>query len=245
MDLIRFYSDSITRPVSYLGGQESHHLAAVLRLQKGGKVELFDGKGSLAVGVISEANSRRVTVEIQELNVFQRPGRFQIIIASSVAKGSRFDELITKCTELGVDRITPLIFSRTVKQPKNPEISTRWGKLAVSAAKQSKNLFLPQIDNPVTLEKALNNFKTDYANPQILFGSLEQKTESLIEKMIDSPACVAIIGPEGGITQEERNLLKDCSALPVKITDSILRVETAALAFAAILAAGRLYTRVV
>ena len=108
---------------------EAHHLAAVLRLQAGDKVELFDGSGTLAVATVTTAKTRKATVQVEQLQVVPKPKDQQIVIAPAVAKGDRFDWLIGKRTELGVDRICPVLFERTVKQPKNPEITQRWQNL--------------------------------------------------------------------------------------------------------------------
>ena len=104
MALHRFYCDSIDGPRIELEGTEAHHLA-VLRLNAGDKVELFDGLGGLATAVISAIRKNIVTLEIEDVRRSEMPKSRRIIIAVSVPKGERFDWLIEKCTELGVERI--------------------------------------------------------------------------------------------------------------------------------------------
>ena len=87
------------------------------------------------------------------------PKSRRIIIAVSVPKGERFDWLIEKCTELGVERICPVIFERTVRQPGNPKALDRWMNLAISAGKQCKRLFLPQIDPPTNSQDCIEAIK--------------------------------------------------------------------------------------
>jgi len=239
MDLIRFYCNPITGLIVELLGQEAKHLSSVRRLAKGDKVELFDGLGKLAVAVIQSANNRKAVLKIEDIKIFPAAERRQLVIAVSFPKGERFDWLIGKCTELGVGRITPVIFERTVKQPKNPEILDRWNRLTIAAAKQCRRLFLPQIDEPMILSEALQVLKRDYPQADFLIGSPDIKLPSLINRAFNSSAQVAFVGPEGGLTGEEEKLLKSSGIEFVRLTDTILRVETAAMAFASTLTAMR------
>lgn len=241
MKMFRFYCRPIKKASIELSVTEAHHLAAVLRLRAGDKVELFDGSGTLAVATVTTARTRKATVQVEQLQVVPRPKDRWIIIAPAVAKGDRFDWLIAKCTELGVDRICPILFERTVKQPKNPEIIQRWRNLAIAAAKQSGRLFLPQLDLPMPLDQILETVKKDYLQMRVLFGSPEGAP--LVQQEPgdagEGSDVVAFIGPEGGLTDEEQMLLRDHGGRPVRLSDAILRVETAALTFAAVLTAQR------
>ncbi|MCK4753567.1 MAG: 16S rRNA (uracil(1498)-N(3))-methyltransferase [Planctomycetes bacterium] len=239
MELIRFYCNPITKPSVELVDTEAHHLLNVRRLKTGDKVELFDGQGTLATAAITETKHKIVTLEIENLKKTKKTYP-QIIIAVSIPKGERFDLTITKCTELGIDRITPIIFERTVKQSKNPKAVSRWQKLTIAAAKQSRNLFLPKIDEPINLSDAIEMLKKNHPNAKLLLGSPDSKAPSLINQSFGDTDIIAVIGPEGGLTENELTLLKNQKAESVRLTDTILRVETAAIAFAAILAAKRI-----
>ncbi len=234
MNLHRFYCGVINRPVAELSGAEARHLAQVLRLAAGDKVELFDGKGTVAVAVIEIASGKKVTLQIEDWKVFERP-KSQIILTVSVAKGERFDWLIEKCTELGVDGIVPVLFERTVKQPKNPKIVERWNNIAMAAAKQCRRVFLPQIDKPLVLAEAIESLKKDYLQAQLLFGGLSENSKSVLQCGFAGKDVIAFVGPEGGLTDEEEMLLRENGAKEVRLTDTVLRIETAAVAFATIL----------
>ena len=204
-------------------------------------MEVFDGVGGLADAEIISADSRRVSVKIKEINREKHPKQGQIIIASSVAKGERFDWLISKCTELGVDRICPLICHHTVKQPGNPKIVERYENLAVAAAKQCQRLFLPQIDFPADLENVIAEITTRPGETMLLTGSLGNEAEPLAELKFNPQANIAaFIGPEAGFTEQEEQSLIQHGAKPVRLGRNILRTETAAESFAAILEAKRL-----
>lgn len=243
MDLIRFYCNLITRPSVELSGLEAHHLSSVRRLSKGDKVELFDGAGTVAAATIVAASGKKVSLLIDEIKVIPRPSRAQIVIAVSIAKGSRIDWLIEKCTELGVDRISPVIFERTVKQPKNPNIINRWHNLAIAAAKQSRRVFLPQIDHPAALTDVIKVLKKDFPQGEFLLGSHLADVPFLTSNLPSGDDVIALVGPEGGLTEQEHVLLKDNGVRSVRFADTILRIETAAVAFASILAAQRIISQ--
>jgi len=239
MKRYRFFCRPINTPLIELSGIEAHHLAKALRLNVGGEVEVFDGAGTLACATITGIHRERVTLTVDSVQQTPRSDRSQIVIAASIAKGERFDWLIGKCTELGVDRIMPVLYERTVKQSRNPRTVERWENLTITAAKQCRRLFLPRIDPPQPLCEVLHNTKSDYPQGHILLGNLDTQSTSIISRKSDLFDVIAFIGPEGGLTDNEKKLLEQNDAQPVRLTDTTLRIETAAIAFAAILTAQR------
>lgn len=233
--MLRFYADSIHQPETILTGTEAHHLASVMRLGPGERVELFDGRGALAAAVITKASNRRVILSIEQIDFYSEPEKPGVTIAASIAKGERFDWLIARCTELGVDRIVPVIFERTVKQPKNPKILDRWNNIAISSSKQCKRLILPKIDKALSLTEVIKA----NSDSLLLVGSLDEQAQPLVNMEIPDSDIIAFVGPEGGLTVDEAQLLQQHNARPVRLTDTVLRIETAAVAFASILTARR------
>lgn len=222
-------------------GPEAHHMLHVMRMKEGDWVELFDGEGVLGRAVIRQAGSRKALLEVEEATTQRQRVEGRIIIAASVAKGERFDWLIGKCTELGVDRICPVVFERTVKLAKGGNIVQRYMNLAIAAAKQCERVFLPRIDEPLGLPQSLAKLKEEYPGAEILFGGLSANTRPILdEKLHGQRDRIAFIGPEGGLTDEEEEILREAGGREVQLTDTILRIETAAVGFAAILASGRL-----
>jgi len=239
MALHRFYCENITQPTVELTDSQPRHLFAVLRLNTGDLAELFDGRGNIASARIVSANNKKAVLKIQSLQTIKKPKNNNIIIATSIAKGDRFDWLIAKCTELGIDRITPVIFERTVKLPKNPKILDRWKKITIESAKQCKAPFLPTIDKPVKLTEALIILTNDYPDNIMLLGCPDENCPALTDLPTAGKNTIAFIGPEGGLTPEEETFLKQKNVKPVKLTNTILRIETAAIAFASALAIQR------
>jgi 16S rRNA (uracil1498-N3)-methyltransferase len=206
MHLNRFYCEALKGQTAELTSGEAHHLFDVCRLKTGDKVELFDGAGTLATAAIEKASSKLVSLTIINLEKTEKPDRPGIIIAVSLPKGERFDWLLEKCTELGIDRIIPVIFERTVKQPKNPKAVQRWQNIAIAAAKQCRRIFLPQINVPAPLDKVLS----EHNDAEILVGSLDANSSALIVQRLSTKDVIAFVGPEGGITENEKKLLENC-----------------------------------
>ena len=243
MSLNRFFHSPIrTGPIELSAG-DPHHALHVRRLQPGDPVELFDGTGTLATGRVSNVHSRRIIVEVQHVDVIGPPTGGELILAVSLAKGDRFDWMVSKAVELGVDRLCPVRFSRTVKQATGANVVQRYERLALAAAKQCHRLFLPQIDSPADLTDVLDRLHNDYPNVLALFGAATSEAPSLTMIQPEWRDILAFVGPEGGFSAEEEALLLERSAQPVMLTDTILRTETAALAFAAVLATRRAAVR--
>lgn len=239
MELPRFYCEKIDSHVVILSASESHHLSSVRRINKTQQVELFDGRGKVATAVVEKISKDKAVLKIEKVETITETSGLKIIIAPSIAKSDRFDWLVSKCTELGVDQIYSVIFERTVKLAKNPKALERWQKLAISAAKQCRRNLLPQITAPESLPCAVDWLKEEYPSAILLYGSLDKTAQPLIDMKIDSDVIAAFIGPEGGLTKQEEELLKNSDAKAVRLTDTVLRTETAAVSFASILSAKR------
>lgn len=231
--MYRFYCEQIDTPEIVLSKDESRHISSVLRLNPAEEVELFDGKGKLAEAIIKSIGKKNVEMKVTKLQHFPPIQNKRIIIAASISKGDRFEWMIEKCTELGVDRIIPVLFKHTVKMPKNPRIKERWKKKAISACKQSKRIFLPEISEPLDLPHAVQAVVSDYKEVKLAHGEVSPQQQA-IENIFTGDIAV-FIGPEGGISPNEADFLKEKRSCPIKIGNNILRIETAAVAFTSIL----------
>ncbi|MCF7955299.1 MAG: 16S rRNA (uracil(1498)-N(3))-methyltransferase [Phycisphaerae bacterium] len=235
MKLNRFYCDSIEIGSLELDSVESHHLMHVMRLGVGSNVELFDGNGVVAKGIVANASRKGVRVDVHSREVFEAPTTGRVIIAASVAKGQRFDLVIAKCTELGVDCIVPLIFERTVKQPAGGSVADRYKKLSIVAAKQCGRIFLPEIVSPCGLDSGLEYLKARFQLARGIYGGFGADSVSVGSVFDVKFDILAFIGPEGGIMPEEEKKLEEFGAVKVGLTKTILRTETASIAFGSIL----------
>ena len=234
----RLYCSPINEGVAELTDDQVHHAVNVRRLRVGDEVELFDGAGSKALATAKLIEPGKLTVTVTDREFIGPTSGGKIVVASSLPKGERFDWLFGKCTELGVDRICPVLFDRTVKQATGSGVTERWDRLAIAAAKQSGRLYLPEIDAPDPLPEVLAQLCRECTDAMLLVGSLGA-AEPVIEFDSAGSDVVAVIGPEGGTTSREDAMLEQYHAKCVRLTETVLRVETAAVAFAAILAAQR------
>jgi 16S rRNA (uracil1498-N3)-methyltransferase len=235
MKFTRFYCDCIEGGSVELDQVESHHLMHVMRLAVGSNVELFDGKGVLAKGVVTEASRKRVRIDVESREIFAARTTGRVIIAAAVAKGQRFDLIIAKCTELGADCIVPVVFDRTVKQAAGASVLDRYKKLSIVAAKQCGRIFLPEISAPCSLENGLEYIKERFPHSKGVFGGFGEDAVS-VDAVFDAESDIAaFIGPEGGITPVEEKKLEESGAVKVRLTNTILRTETASIAFSSIL----------
>lgn len=234
---MRFYCESI-HSECFLDPVESGHLCRVLRAQKGTVLELFDGQGTLAEGIVERADKKRTTVCVQKIMHTPAPTSGRIILAVSFAKGQRFDWLVEKCTELGVDHIAAVQFSRTVKLGKHTALE-RYRKIAIAAAKQSKRLFLPAMTGPEKFPDTLTSLIRQYPQGYLYYGDPKGVPFSALHSITGGQDCIVIVGPEGGLSEDELVLLGDNKAAGVMINRNILRIETAAMAFCAMLAKPR------
>jgi 16S rRNA (uracil1498-N3)-methyltransferase len=240
MRTARFFCDTINQDgIVIISDVQFRHLTKVLRLKSGDIAELFDGRGTVAQAIIEKVTKDGALLKVQARSVLEPGNKQRIIIASSIAKGQRFEMIVAACCQLGIDRIVPIVFERTVKQAEGRAAMRRFQSIAVESAKQCGRNFLPVIDKPLSLEKTLESLRTEYPKAKIICGSLSEKADSIINFDFGSDDCLAFIGPEGGLTEVEENLLMKVDAKAVRLMDTILRIETAAVAFAAILAAKR------
>lgn len=222
-----------------LSRTESHHLISVMRSKAGDRVELFDGKGKTAGAIVDSISRKQATVSVTDVKTVQRPDKPRVVIAAGVAKGQRFDWLVSKCTELGVDCIAAVSFERAVKQPKGETAMERYRNLAVAAMKQCGSIFMPRILLLGSLEDALKSLAADYPDGRFVFGSFGPGAKPVKNILQNIGDIIAFTGPEGGFTQKELDMLAGAGAEGVRLTETVLRTETAAIAFASVLCTNR------
>ncbi|MCE5184833.1 MAG: 16S rRNA (uracil(1498)-N(3))-methyltransferase [Planctomycetaceae bacterium] len=230
MRRFRFYCEKI-EPQCVLNEEESHHLSRVLRIDTGSQVEVIDGKGGLGTGKVGKIERRQVTIEIDDIKRLAPAESGRLILAISYARGQRFDWCVEKCTELGACHIAAIQFERTVKLACGHAIE-RLEKISLSASKQCGRLFLPHITGPDRLEPGLKRLIEQYPNSVRLCGDASGKPVAL-HKWSKNQDVLFLVGPEGGFSPEETQFLTHLDFQFACINSNILRVETAAVAFAA------------
>jgi 16S rRNA (uracil1498-N3)-methyltransferase len=210
-----------------------HHLRDVLRLRPGETVELFDDRGAVAFGVLEE-NAPRWQVRIEHhLNI--APELCRLTVAAAVPKGERADWMVEKLSELGVAKFTPLAASRSVVLPAGENKRKRWERLAVESAQQSKRIGVMEIGDLVAPIEVIRS-----AGRDVWVLSTASDATPIVSRLPTLPAEVTVlIGPEGGWTAEELHSFSTAGAIAVSLTATVLRIETAAVAAAAIVLCSR------
>ena len=219
---------------------EAHHAAHVLRLRPGAAVELFDGAGGSALGRIVRVHRREVAVTVAEVRPSTSPPEPRVTLAFAVPKGNRLDWLLEKTTELGVARLAPVTFERSIAgwDELSAAKRARWFGHSIAAAKQAGHDWLPEIADPRPLATFLKDAARDDAatGALLLFGDLSAGAVPLREAISGAATlrrvCL-VIGPEGGLAEAERESLRRTGFVGVRLGRTTLRIETAAVALLA------------
>jgi 16S rRNA (uracil1498-N3)-methyltransferase len=205
---------------------EARHARKVLRLGRGDRILLFDGSGTEWEGEIVQGDPMRV--RIVESRRRQRELAVPVTAACAVPKGRRLDWMVQKLTELGAHRIVPVAFSRSVARLGESK-RARLEKLVVEASKQSGRGQLCRIEAECPLDGFVRG-KFEL----LLVGSPDAAVG--LSEVLEAPRpgeAAFVVGPEGGLTPEEEEVLLQAGGRPVRLAPAVLRVETAAIAMMA------------
>lgn len=219
----RFYAPDITTTM-LLPDEEAQHCVRVLRLKEGEEVEVVDGKGHLHLCRILNANAKNCAVEIVGAIATVKPHwGCRITVAIAPTKNmDRMEWMAEKVTEMGVDRIVPLLCRYSERKVLKTE---RLRKILVAAMKQSLKATLPQLDDLTPFDdfmKALPDGQRfiAYCDPAI-------PRRDFVKECLPESDVTILVGPEGDFSQPEIRAALDAGFIPVSLGDSRLRTETA------------------
>ncbi|MBL4884440.1 MAG: 16S rRNA (uracil(1498)-N(3))-methyltransferase [Planctomycetaceae bacterium] len=227
----RYYYEGSLQPGNIeLTDSEAHHLIHVKRARVGECIEVFDGQGNAVEAEVIELKKKLAVLKIdQQFRHDEEQSRLEIVLASAIPKSDRFRWLIEKATEIGVTQFIPLITQRSVVSPRNSKLE-KHRQYVIEACKQSGRNHLMQISASMTLnELCTESEKTTQifvGHPGTTFASLEQFQQCL---KTTTTSLLLVVGPEGGLTNQELNLLDDKNVIRVCCSPHILRIETAGL----------------
>ncbi|MHC4139486.1 MAG: 16S rRNA (uracil(1498)-N(3))-methyltransferase [Planctomycetota bacterium] len=221
----------------WIDSSESHHIIHVKRLKIGDNIIVFNGTGDEFEAEIEDIEDNRVKVRINQQRTISKENIVEIDIAFAIPKGKRSHLLIQKCAELGVHKLIPTNYARSVVKLKD-DCSVKiekWQKIAIEASKQCGRNTITEIGNVVDLDNILNTVDS-YDLP--LFACSQSDSDNLkntLQEHTKPNNILSVIGPEGGFTSNEIEMAKRAGCKFASLGSRILRVETAAIAVSAIL----------
>lgn len=224
MSLPRFFvAAPLTLGLHDLPEAQAHYLSRVLRLSVGAAVQLFDGSGKEYRGELSSVTKKTVQVNVQECLDGLPESSLHIHLGQGLSRGERMDWAIQKATELGVAEITPLFTERCEVRLNDERAQKRlehWQQIAISACEQCGRSKVPVIHSPQSVKDWQADVKAD------LKLLLHPVAQPLTEHA--TPSTLAfLIGPEGGLTEDEVTQASQVGFQPARLGPRVLRTETA------------------
>ena len=222
--------------MALLTGPLYKYIIDVLRKTTGERIDLIDGKGYLYRCTISNIKNKEVYLQVMDVVHHPEEQRQKVTLCVSPIKGPRMDWLVEKATELGVDRIVPTLFKRTVIKfdDKEKGKQERWKRIAVEASRQSGRFSVPEVLEPIPLRGILP-YLSEIPNRWALY---EREKEISVKDVVSSEkegAICVVIGPEGGIEELEMEWLKENGFTACTLGENIFRTETTPLVILSII----------
>ena len=204
-----------------LDANQANYLGNVLRLGVGAELLVFDGLSGEWMAHIADAGKKRMTLEVDR-QTRESESIPDVWLAFAPVKRTKTDWLVEKATELGVARLIPVMTQRTVAERVRLD---RLESIAIEAAEQCGRTRVPQIVEPTSLKRLIEELDP----ARHLYFADEGGGEPVASTFAEGPALI-LVGPEGGFTEEERQLVRGSGASAISLGPRILRAETAALA---------------
>jgi 16S rRNA (uracil1498-N3)-methyltransferase len=221
-----------------LAGSEAHHARDVLRVRRGEKVVLFNGQGREITAEIVDFGGDEIRLRrLHEAGT--PPLQCQIVLGQAIPKGKNMDLIVQKAVEIGAAEIAPIISDRTIVHVDSESAGqkqTKWQQIAIEAAKQCAQNWLPRIHTPRKLAELFSVVSEESFDLRLI-GSLQPDAQHLKQILADYSnehqrrprSVLMLIGHEGDFTPAELALARRHECQPITLGPIILRVETAAI----------------
>ena len=209
-----------------IDGQAAQHLLKVLRMQSGDKLKLFNGDGKFYLASIAETAKKSFTAQIELAELAKTESSLTCHLGQVISRGDRMDYAVQKATEMGVNEISPLLSERCEVKLNGERAEKRrlhWLQVAISAAEQCGRATIPVIHSPIKLEDWLSSRE----GLSLVLHHRDTQNLNALEK----PNLVnLLVGPEGGLTENEIKQAKDNSFISTTLGPRVMRTETAPIA---------------
>ncbi len=229
-----FIDDTADENRFVITGDNYKHIKNVLRIQVGESIEICNF-GACYVCVIESIDASKIVAKIEEKYENTNELNCKINLFQGLPKKDKMELVITKCIELGVNEIYPTMMERTIVKYDNKKVKnkmTRWSKIALSASMQSKRNKVVQVNEP----KKLKDFEDVLKSADLTLVLYENDNDfgsfkTFLSTIQNYGTINVIVGPEGGISDDEIEYLLSIGAKTVSLGRRILRTETAGMAF--------------
>ena len=221
-------------------GDDVNHIKNVLRYKINDKIEVCDEKQVRYYTKIESFESDSIILNIEQLNTESREMPIEVTLLQGLPKSDKMDFIVQKMTELGIKNIVPIITDRVIvklddkTQQRKVE---RWNKIALEASKQCGRQAVPVVENVTKLENFVENLsKYDIVIVPYECEKISTLKDELIKYDKDIKSIAVVIGPEGGFSEKDIEILEKCNKVKkVSLGKRILRTETAGIATMAML----------
>ena len=220
-----------------LEGDEGRHAAAVRRVRQGEQVMVTDGAGHWIAGEVLAVTGRDRVDLLVTAGGFEPPARPHVTVVQALPKGDRGALAVELLTEVGVDTIVPWQADRCVTRwsaDKAAKGQQRWQRVSHEATKQSRRVWQPSVAPLASTDEVVQRCRTA---PLALVCHEHQATEPLVDALDAEPSAeevLIVIGPEGGLTDEETSLFTEAGAHLVGMGPEVMRTSTAGAVAAAV-----------
>ena len=229
----RFFCDNITTDTAVITGDDAHHIARVLRMKAGDALSLCDGAGQEYDARIVSVSPESVSCVVSNPHASEAESPVRVTLFQCLPKAGKMETIIQKCTELGVFAITPVLSARCVSIPNSDfeKKRARYNRVALEAAKQSHRAMVPEVTPLMNLRQI------DPRAFDLFLLAYEEESERSLKQALRAAAApgkiALLIGPEGGLEEDEAQRLCSLGAVSVSLGKRILRTETAGMAMLA------------
>ncbi len=222
-----------------LSGDEAHHAVAVRRTRVGERLSLTDGAGAVVTGVVASTGRHELAVSVEERRDDPAPAP-ELVVVQALPKGGRGELAVEVLTEIGAARIVPWSAARCVAHWRGERAAkglARWRTSAREAAKQSRRSWFPEVA-PLASTDDVADLVRGVGVAVVLHEAADGPLAGVgLPEPGEPGPVVVVVGPEGGVTPEELQVLGEAGARPVRLGAEVLRTSTAGVAAcAAILA---------
>ncbi len=236
MSVQRFFvpADTLIGETVDLPAEVAHHLGTVLRRGEGEEILLLDGAGLVCRCRVLSLKKKGGEARVVERRT-EPESAFAVTLLQGLPKGDKFDLVLQKGTELGVSAFAPVLCSRSIPSlspEREAQRTARWSRIVQEAARQCRRAHLPRLFPALPLHAALKERTEEL---RLLLWEEEARPLAEVLPAAAPRSAAVLIGPEGGITEQEAEEARRAGFLPVRFGPRILRSETAGFSVASIL----------